>query len=196
MPRHRDPMPRHPMKDPPNAPAVRAANSACRAQQATSLRMAMHRRVNAEATQARATAARHTRAATIVEDSHHPTVARTAGRRRPPRHPMTAAPNAPRLHTAEDPIVARRPLTAEVPTDAVRRRTVADHLRAAHGLMAVVTRPEEIPAADTPQPPATVPVAVVEAVRTAAAATPTVDVTNSIFMPARHAAFWRRFYLP
>jgi hypothetical protein len=186
----------------------RAANSACLARRGTSPRVAIHRRLIGEAIPPRATAARPT----VAEDNRRLTTARTAGlhrataadhiavRRLHRRLPMTAArTDAPHLRTAADPMDAarRRHLLTADRTDAALHRTVAAVLAAEAGHLAAPTLKAELreadrtAEADTPQPPATTPAAVVEAAH-AATAIPTA-VTNLTFT-ARHTAFGRRFF--
>jgi len=140
---------------------------------------------------------------------------RTAGRRLPQYRRMTAAPTDALLRRLAEVPMAADPMgaalhhlrqhhrTTAVPTDVALLRTVAAVVTAVEAgrplvaLTAAADPPADTPAAaDTPQPPATAPAAV-EAVRIATvAATPTADITKSKFMPARRAAFGRRFLGP
>ena len=122
--------------------------------------------------------------------------------------PMAADPMGAALHhlrqhhrTTAVPTDVALLRMAEAHPDVALLRTVAAVVTAAEAgrpvvaLTAAADPPADTPeAADTPQPPATAPAAV-EAVRTATvAATPTADITKSNFMPARRAAFGRRFF--
>ncbi len=126
----------------------------------------------------------------------HTAAVRTVGRRR--LHTIAVRMHAPHLPTAVAHTVVRRLLMAEAlmaarPHPMAVEAGVEPRPMAEAALMVAADPRVDPPAADTLQPPARAPGAVVEAARTAAA-TPTAAITNVIFMPARHAVFGRRFF--
>jgi hypothetical protein len=143
-------------------------------------------------------------------DRRLPTTARIAVQRLLQLNRTTAVPtDAPRPLMAAAPTAVRRLLTVEALMDAVRHHMVAEHLRVARHRIAVVAvadRPVAVltavaappagppEAADTPQPPATVP-AVEAAARIAAAAAAITDITRLDFHDGKTRRLRAAFFL-